>query len=252
MKYGSSIDPEADLKEDIRRMPDDLDFLEIAIGEFDREIEGIDGEELREVLEEEGYGLIVHLPFGQPFVTRIEEFNQAELDYLERIVEFSETAGAEKAVLHPDIRYREEGENVEEEFIDQLERLDEICRKNGIELCVENMPPQINCAANDFELAQLLEELDISMCFDSGHGYASMGQEEMEELLEKHSDIVSHLHLQDSREGEDLHMPVGSAEIDFEGIAEKLPEFNQSITLEVFTADNEYLNISLERTRKLF
>jgi sugar phosphate isomerase/epimerase len=104
MKYGSSIDPEADLKEEIRRMPDDLDFLEIAIGEFDREIEGIDGEELREVLEAESYGLIVHLPFGQPFVTRIEEFNQAELNYLERVIEFSETAGAEKAVLHPDIR----------------------------------------------------------------------------------------------------------------------------------------------------
>ncbi len=47
-------------------------------------------------------------------------------------------------------------------------------------------------------------------------------------------------------------MPIGSAEIDFEGIAEKLSEFDETITMEVFTQDKGYLNLSLEKLKESF
>ena len=252
MRYGSTIHPEVDLIEEIERQPEEFDFLEITVGEFTRNIDEIDEEKFRDVLETEDYGLLIHLPFGQPVATKIEEFNEAEIDYLKRVIEFSSRVNAEKVVLHPNIRYREDAEDVKSQFKDQLKKLDSICKVNKLELCVENMPPQINCAANNFKLAEILDELNIGMCFDTGHGYASMGQEEMEEFLEKHSDIISHLHLQDTREGKDLHMPIGSGEISFDDIAQKVQNFDQTLTMEVFTQDLDYLELSLEKTRQKF
>jgi len=79
-----------------------------------------------------------------------------------------------------------------------------------------------------------------------------MGQEEMEELLQEYSGIISHLHLQDTREGKDLHLPVGSAEIDFEALGEKLEEFDGTATMEIFTDDRDDIELSMEKVREKF
>lgn len=252
MEIGVSISPKTDLIEDLKNTSDKFEFVEIPIGELERPIEQIPVEEVREVLNEKDLGLIIHLPFGQPVVTQVEEFNKSEIKYLDQVLEKSGSLGAEKAVLHPNIRYRQDQEEIRELFTEQIKILDEKAEEKGIELCVENMPDQIHSAANNFQLAEILEDLEISMCFDTGHGYSSMGQEKIENFLEEYSHIITHLHLQDTRGDKDLHMPIKSGEIDFQKIKEKLDDFDETITLEVFCSDREYLEISQRKTQELF
>lgn len=246
MKTGVSIGPKA---EAVREMPEELDFIELAIGEKEIHPEDIDTGNLEADLEDMDFDLVVHLPFRQPVTTEVEEFNQAVIDYLERLIEFSSSIGAEKAVLHPHMR-DDESEFEKAEMKEQLRTLDRIGEENGVEICFENVGQFSSLGL--FELGEMLEDVGVSMCFDTGHAYSEVGQEEMEEFLDAYGHLVSHLHLQDTREGRDLHMPIGSAEIDFEALGPYFSGFEGTACLEVFTGDRDYILLSKQKFLETF
>ncbi|MFQ3275393.1 MAG: sugar phosphate isomerase/epimerase [Candidatus Nanohaloarchaea archaeon] len=125
MKLGSSLGPEEDLKEQITRVPEEMDFIEFPLGEKEQMPEDIDREGVIEALEDNDFGLVVHLPFRQRLVTEIDEFNDAVLDYHRRLIRFSKQLGAEKFVIHADMRDNESEE--EEELIsEQIRRMNKI------------------------------------------------------------------------------------------------------------------------------
>lgn len=247
MKLGSSLGPEGDLKEKILDTPDKMEFIEFSIGEKERMPEDINNKEVKDALEEKGFGLVVHLPFRQRLVTEIDEFNDAVLDYHQRLIKFSEELGAEKFVVHADMRDND-SEEEEELIVEQIRKLKEIGEDLDAEICFENIGHWNGLEL--FRLGEVIEELDASMCFDTGHAFSEVGQEEMEEFLEEYSHIISHLHLQDTREGRDMHLPIGSEEIDFKPVGEKLSDFNGTATMEIFTSNNDYILLSKEKVEE--
>jgi sugar phosphate isomerase/epimerase len=247
MKLGSSLGPEEDLKEQITRVPEEMDFIEFPLGEKEQMPEDIDREGVIEALEDNDFGLVVHLPFRQRLVTEIDEFNDAVLDYHRRLIRFSKQLGAEKFVIHADMRDNESEE--EEELIsEQIRRMNKIGEELDVEICFENIGHWNGLEL--FKLGEVLEELDASMCFDTGHAFSEVGQEEMEEFLEEYSHLISHLHLQDTREGRDMHLPIGLEEIDFEPIGEKLSDFEGTATMEIFTSDRDYIRLSKKKVEE--
>lgn len=96
-------------------------------------------------------------------------------------------------------------------------------------------------------LEALRQETGASMCFDTGHAFAEVGQEEMEKFLEEYSQVISHLYAQDTREGKDMHISIGEGEIDFEPVGGKLQDFNGSVTQEIYTDDPDYSRISRDK-----
>ncbi|MFB6145038.1 MAG: sugar phosphate isomerase/epimerase family protein [Candidatus Nanohaloarchaea archaeon] len=250
MRIGGSLGKSLEVK-DFEEIPDELDFIEFPLGEMENPPGEIDVEAINKILEEKDLDVTVHLPFRQPIVTTVKEFNQAEIDYLTRIVEKAVEFDAEKVVLHPNIRYGEETD-MTEDLKKQLSHLDRACDERDIELCVENMPDPVPTFINNFELAEMLEELNISMCFDTGHGFSSMGKEDMELFLKEFGHNISHLHLQDTREGKDLHLPIGSSEIDFEGVSDALGEFEGTACMEIFTESRDYILLSKRKVEEQF
>lgn len=248
MRLGASLGPEGELPEQIRDLPaDEFDFIEFAVGEHERRPEEIDKEEVKEAFEDQNFGFIAHLPFRQRLTTEIEEFNDAVLDYHERLINFCKDLGAEKFVVHADMRDNDSEE--EEEIIpEQIRKLKEIGEQHNVEICFENIGHWNGLDL--FELGELLDELDASMCFDTGHAFSEVGQEEMEEFLDEYSHLISHLHLQDTREGRDMHLPIGSEEIEFKPVGEKLSDFNGTATMEIFTSDNDYILLSKEKVEE--
>lgn len=249
MRIGASLGPEEQLKEQIRGMPSELDFIEFPLGEKEQMPGEIDKEEVKKVLDEKDFDLIVHLPFRQEIVTEIEEFNNAVLEYHKRLIKFSEELGAEKFVVHADMRDNE-SEEEEEIIVEQIRRLNRIGEELDVEICFENLGHWNGLEL--FQLGEVLEQLDASMCFDTGHAFSEVGQEEMEEFLDEYSHLISHLHLQDTREGRDMHLPIGLEEINFKPVGEKLSGFEGTATMEIFTSDNDYILLSKEKVEEHF
>jgi len=249
MKLGTSLGPEGDLREKILDTPKEMEFIEFSIGEKERIPEEIDVEEVKDALDEKGFDLVVHLPFRQRLVTEIDEFNDAVLKYHRQLIEFSEQLRAEKFVVHADMRDND-SEEEEEIIVEQIRRLNEIGKEMDAEICFENIGHWNGLEL--FHLGEVLEELDASMCFDTGHAFSEVGQEEMEEFLEKYSHIISHLHLQDTREGRDMHLPIGSEEIEFKPVGKKLSNFDGTATMEIFTSENDYIQLSKKKVREYF
>lgn len=249
MKIGGSLGPDGDLVEKIEELPEELEFVEFPLGEEERPMEEIDPEAVREALVENDLGLVVHLPFRQRLVTDVDIFNDAVLDYHRELIQFAVEMGAEKFVVHADMR-DQDSEPQELELPKQIKELKEIGEEMGAEVCFENIGHWNGMEL--FELGEMLEDLDASMCFDTGHAFSEVGQEEMEEFLDEYSHIISHLHLQDTREGRDMHLPIGSEEIEFEPLGEKLSGFEGTATMEIFTSSNDYIMLSREKVLEYF
>ncbi|MBC5793317.1 MAG: sugar phosphate isomerase/epimerase [Nanohaloarchaea archaeon] len=248
MRVGLSLGPEGDLVENIE-LAEDMDFIEFGLGEGERLQEDIDAEEVNEKLEELDLDLVVHLPFRQVLATAVPELNESILEYHDRLLEFSTQMGAEKAVVHVDTRGKHE--EIEEELIlEQIEKLDELGKEHGIEIVFENLGHWRGIELE--ELGTMLEELEVSMCFDTGHAFSEVGQEETEEFLEEYSHLISHIHFTDTREGRDMHLPIGSSEVGFEGMMEKFEDFDGTACMEIFTDDPDYIQLSKWKVKDLF
>jgi sugar phosphate isomerase/epimerase len=250
MEIGMSIGPEDELVEKIQALPaEEIDFIEFGVGEKERNPEEFDNKEVREVLEENNFGIVVHLPFRQPLATEVDELNEGYLKYQNRLMRTASDLGAEKVVVHADLR-NQGREEEEEKLSDQIQEMMDLGEQNNLEVCFENMGQWRGLEL--FELGELLEYLDASMCFDTGHAFSEVGQEETEEFLEEYSHLISHLHLTDTREGRDMHLPIGSEEVEFEEIGDKLSDFDGTATMEIFTSDNDYILLSKQKVEEYF
>lgn len=249
MRIGGSLGPDGELVEKIDNLPEELEFVEFPIGEQERPMEEIKPEAVRETLVKNDLGLVVHLPFRQRLVTDVDTFNEAVLDYHRELIEFAVEMGAEKFVVHSDMR-DQDSESQELELPKQIKKLKEIGEEYEAEICFENIGHWNGMEL--FELGEILEDLNASMCFDTGHAFSEVGQEEMEEFLDEYSHLISHLHLQDTREGRDMHLPIGSEEIEFEPIGEKLADFEGTATMEIFTSSNDYIRLSKQKVEEYF
>lgn len=242
MKLGVSTGPEL---EQISEMPENFDFAEISIGEREIEPGEIDIEELKSDLEEKGYGLVVHLPFRQPLATSVQELNKANLEYLGELIEFCSEIDASKAVVHVNIRYGEDIENVEEALERAVKRLMEKGRDEGVEIVFEHIPFSDSQGYGLEEFGEVMERINAPVCLDTGHAYVDEGQEGLDRFLQRHLDIISHLHIQDSMGGDD-HVSVGHGEIDWESFGDLTTDFEGTATLEIFTDEPRYFELSRE------
>lgn len=245
MRVGASVGPRVDEISDISA---EFDFVEIAMVEMEIDPDEIDREKLKEDLESSNLELLVHFPFRQPLVTGVEELDQANMEYIERLMSISKDLGAEKVIIHVNNRYGlKQEKRHEDKLIEIMNRLYELGKRRGLEVTFENVPEKASPALEMKELGQIAQEEDLSICFDLGHAYAQEGQEGIEEFLDNFMDNISHLHVQDSMRGEDSHVAVGHGDIDWESTGKKLSDFNGTATIEVFTSDREYQKVSREK-----
>lgn len=244
MKLGGSVGPKL---EEIKEVPEEFEFVEIAVGEMEISIDEIDEEQLEKDLEENDLGLVVHLPFRQPLATTVPEFNDAIFEYFDRLLSFCDRMNAEKAVVHLNTRHGQDREEVEDHLEAVIEELKLLENKHGVELVYENIPFGAAKAMDLEDMPAFAEEMDISLCIDTGHAFAEEEQGGVNMILEEAKESISHLHVQDSMGGDDSHVAVGHGDIDWEETCERLKEFDGTVTLEIFTSDMEYAEISRQK-----
>lgn len=203
--------------------------------------------EVASAVAEAGLDLLVHLPFvdleiGSPRAP----VREGSVTELRGCIETAAEMGADKAVLHAGTSARPpewELAAVAPALLASVRELRRFGADRGVEVCVENLPG-VPLTVHHFD--RVFADTAASMTFDTGHARVDgMDAGEMADFLCEHGDRVSHVHVNDSREAADEHVPVGSGTLDFETALEPLRKgWTGTVSAEVYTFDSDYLELS--------
>ena len=100
------------------------------------------------------------------------------------------------------------------------------------------------------EVLEVLSDKNFHMCLDIGHANAFSG-EQLELWVEELSSFIAEVHLHESYKGRDLHLPLGSGQIDINRFLVLLEEKgvkNYIITLEPASLDDLERNLEWLKT----
>jgi sugar phosphate isomerase/epimerase len=233
-----------------------FDFVELLLdGPYARERIADRRESMAKTLTDSEVNAVVHLPFaadaGSPF-TPVREGAIAEFT---AGMDLAVNLDAEKVVFHPSSDAWDLGWTEEEcrEFIHEgLDELIPAARERDLEPCIENVVTSYYDVTTFPEL--LKRYPDASMTFDTSHALlAGMGEAEMAEFCRDHADRIEHLHLVDTRGGDDEHLPVGMGRIDFATVFAGVADagWSGTATLEIGTEDYDTIALGKDHVEEL-
>jgi sugar phosphate isomerase/epimerase len=230
-----------------------FDFVELMMdgsGAADR----LDREGVREGLDAEGLDLLVHLPFGGfDLGSPHDPVREGAIDGLRAHLDLAADLGARKAVVHPDSHAwgaAWDQSTIRSRIVESVRTLDAYATDLGVELCAENVP---HSAFRTHEFDRLFEETAASMTLDTGHARMD-GRDAggIASFVEDHADRISHVHLNDTRGTRDEHLPFGAGTIDFERVFDAFPpDWDGTLSLEVYTLNYDYVDASGRQLREL-
>lgn len=202
--------------------------------------------------------IVGHLPTFVWTSDLYESLRKASVQENLIALEVSAELGIKKAVLHPGYimglgkfilnKAKEYG----------MKSIETILKKAGdlrIVLCIENMFPQSNFLSHPQEFQEVFDTFpDLRLTLDIGHANLGGGKNKALEFIHRYGYRINHVHANDNFGKEDNHLPIGAGIIDFEKILRELKQssYDDTITLEVFSRDKDYLKISKEKVRRMW
>jgi sugar phosphate isomerase/epimerase len=233
-----------------------FDYVELNMeARFSRD--AVDTGAIRELAVDHGLDVVVHLPYTVDIGSPHEPAREGACRELEASVDAAAEFGAGKAVLHARSLARPfhwEESRVVDAIHESVLRLDGYGRERGVTICAENLKGDF---VDVTEFPALFSATDAAMCLDTGHAYVSgMDGTEQAAFLREHGDRIAHVHLNDTRLGEDdEHLPVGLGRVDFDAIAAAMAEtgWRGTCTHEVLRFDDtfEYVRTGKRRFEAL-
>lgn len=120
-------------------------------------------------------------------------------------------------------------DRVKEAVRSSLRRLEAMSGELGITIALENMPRSpFSMATEPGFLTELMDGIDIGICFDIGHAN-TMGL--VDEFLELKDRFVN-IHVHDNMGATDEHLPVGKGTVDFHSLLERLAGYSGRYVIE--------------------
>lgn len=137
--------------------------------------------------------------------------------------------------------------------IEVLRRVSERAGELGLKLIIEHN------SAYDEQFRILDEFFDkipsLGFHLDAGHANLSPdGKNKTKEFLKRYGSRLIHVHFSDNKGSDDDHLPLGAGIINWKEVVREIKnvDYRGTVTLEVFTEDEDYINISLSKVRKWF
>jgi sugar phosphate isomerase/epimerase len=124
----------------------------------------------------------------------------------------------------------------------------------NITLCIENMFPQSRFLSNPNEFQEVFTAFpEVRLTLDIAHANLG-GRNKSSEFIRLYGYRIGHVHACDNFGREDSHLPIGAGLIDFQKILRELKEtqYDDTITLEVFSKDRDYLRISRDKLKRMW
>lgn len=262
MLYGATNNPLRPVINEIKTIAAlGFDYLELCLDPP----EGLPGnlraqkEEIRSVLDGQGLTLLVgHLPVGVWLADAYASIREASVGEVRLALETCAELGIKKAVIHPGyltglIRLTPHiGKGLAEETMGQVL---EAARRLGVTLCLENLFPWAGHMYRPEEFPEILEKFpDLMMTLDLGHANIKAPADRARRFVEMAGGRIRHVHAGDNSGRDDEHLPVGAGRADMAGGLAALKElgYDETITIEVFAPDRDYLASSLAKVKAMW
>lgn len=261
MKYGAMNFPIKPLLREIDEIGEmGFDYVELTMDPPEATPQKILGQKraILEVLHRYGMGMIGHLPTFVWTSDLYESLRKASLQENFGALEAAAELGIKKVVLHPGFITGMGKLLLDQAKGNAMESLETILKKAfslNITVCIENMFPQAHFLIHPHEFQPVFEKFpEIRLTLDMGHANLGGGKNRSLEFIRLHGHRIGHVHANDNFGKEDSHLPIGAGIIDFEKIMKELKEaqYDETITLEVFSRDRDYLKISKEKIKRVW
>ncbi|UCC66496.1 MAG: sugar phosphate isomerase/epimerase [Deltaproteobacteria bacterium] len=261
MKYGAMNFPIKPLLQEIEDIGElGFDYLELTMDPPEATPDKIRGqkEEILRALDRYGMDLVGHLPTFVLTSDLYESLRQISLHETIAAMEAGIELGIEKMVLHPSyltglaVFVRDRAKRY---AMESLQAISDRAGELGITLCLENMTPKTKFLAAPEEFEEVFAAFPmLKLSLDTGHAHIGAHGNRGVEFLRKFGERVAHLHFNDNFGNEDNHLPIGAGIIDFQGIVKELKKigYDDTLTIEVFSRDRDYLRISREKVQEMW
>lgn len=261
MKYGAMNFPIKPILNEIREIGElDFDYIEISMDAPEATPEKIISQknDILNLIKNYNMDIVGHLPTFVFTTDLYESIRRASLEENLKALDALSELGVKKAVLHSGYVTglgKFVLDRIKKYAIESIEMILRRSKDFGIRICLENMFSQSNFLSdpNDFkELFDLLPEIFLTL--DLGHANIGMGKNKSIEFIHSFPKKIIHIHANDNFGKEDNHLPIGAGMIDFEKIFKELKkvQYDETITLEVFSRDRDYLKISKDKIKMIW
>ncbi|NJP05604.1 MAG: sugar phosphate isomerase/epimerase [Chloroflexaceae bacterium] len=249
MQLGMMNDPRRDACEEARWAGEHgFTFLDLTLEGPGAAPEQIDITALRQILHEYQMAVVGHTAWYLPFNAPIKSLRQAAIDYVVDSFDLFAEMGVHWVNVHiaqgvylfsNHDRMRWNGES----FAELAERAEPY----GLRIMVEH-PPEASMNISDI---RHVLDMDERLGFHLDVGHANIGGHRLEGLLQAFGSRLAHVHLSDNRGRNDDHIPLGTGSIDWPRAIRLIRKtgYDHTITLEVFSADRDYLLLSAQKVR---
>ena len=255
MLIGAMNNPKHDILDELKLFGEfSFDFVEITIEAPAAHPPKLEKKKakIQELLRSYNFPVLAHLPWFLHLAHPYERVLEANIAEFRNAMESAHSLGAKKITIHPEFMPNLYGERdlALAQMSSSLCDLADFARSHSMELLLENFDAQ---ALSPKDMARLLSEAKINMTFDVGHAHMLGGS--MENFLSVHGikGKISHVHLHDNFLKEDAQLPLGVGRINMKKVIGELKGFyDGTITLEVHSADRDYLQISRDKLEMLW
>jgi sugar phosphate isomerase/epimerase len=211
-------------------------------------------EVLLKALDRYKMGLVCHLPTFVSTADLTDSLREASLNEVLESLEVAAELRALKVVLHPSIIMGLSVfvmDKARQYALKSLEATVEKADQLGLCLCIENMFPQSHSLVDPEDFVEIFERFPtLKLTLDTGHAHIqSKSDKKTLDFIEMFSDRIGHVHANDNFGRRDDHLPIGAGTIDFPKIMKALKAigYDDTVTLEVFSKDRDYLRISRDK-----
>jgi sugar phosphate isomerase/epimerase len=261
MKYGAMNLPTKSIVKEIEEIGKlGFDYIELTIDapEATPEIILKNQDKIRETLSAYQLEVVGHLPTFVSIADLYESIRKSSIDENIKALEAGVALGIKKFVIHPGT-IRGLGKQVKDKankYADKsLANIVKKAKELQVTLCLENMFPETHAPTEPYELEKIFFKHPVLMfTLDIAHAHIGTKKNRSTEFIRRYANRLSHLHVSDNFGKDDCHLPIGAGMIFFNRIFKELKDtgYDETMTLEVFSRDRDYLKLSLSKIKHLW
>ena len=248
-------DPKRDVLDEIRQIASDgFDYVDLTLEAPRAESDQIDVKAVRQLLEDQGLGLICHASPYFPVNNPAAWVRTAALDELRRCLDVTAALGARLLTTHylgfPSFWSEEMGYDLYAQLY--LKLCAEGTQRNVL-VAIENHPKNAHQLKHFREIFSRCPNLYLLL--DLGHTNIDVPKNLAREYLFALADRLAHVHASDNDGTADQHLPLGAPShggVVWSRVMADLKSFHYdgTVTLEVFSPDRSYRQDSMRRWRE--
>ncbi|MFH1420741.1 MAG: sugar phosphate isomerase/epimerase family protein [Candidatus Aenigmatarchaeota archaeon] len=255
MKLGAMNNPSKNVLDEIEWIGQNgFEFVDLTIEPSKAYFDDINAGEIKRLLYRYGMDCVGHTAYYMPMASPIKALREASISELLRAMDFFSKLRVQKMNVHldrPHMLFSKE--QVFSWHVEVLNQLVSAAKQYDIQIMIEN--GHNKWCSEELMLDMLARVPGLMFHLDVAHFFINHGSVDgLDAFLQKIGDKLVHVHAHDNFGTDDLHLPIGAGNINWETVVQALKNnnYNDTITIELHSPDKQYFIYSRDKFKKLW